>query len=153
MTDPEFDTYVANASAALERKQQHLETAHGIGRWVRFFVDYEGATLRFFDGDALRVEAGIVPVGTHALASNVFQWAWANTQFPPHVRADAERLKSLYDLTGFDFFRNERGSSDEAMAWQTTAIACEFLQAHGAYRVPHGSVHSYVLITAIRSVA
>lgn len=153
MTDPEFEAYVAKASADFERKQQHLEAEYGIGRWTRFFVDYERSSLRFFEGDELRVEATILPVGTHVPASESFQWASANRQFSEAVRAEAARLKGLYELTGLDFFRNERGSCDEGTAWQTAAIACEFLQAFGAYRVPHGKVHSYVLFWTVDRVS
>ena len=57
MTDPEFEAYVANASADLERKQQRLEAEYGIGRRSRFFIDYERSILQFFEGEALRVDA------------------------------------------------------------------------------------------------
>ena len=153
MNDEEFDTYVADASRELEAKQQKLEDEYGIGHWARFHVDYEKSALQFFEGDALRAEAAIVMVGTHALAPGVFQWGWANKQLPEAVRTASERLKGLYELTGFDFFRNERGSSDEAMCWQTVAMACKFLGAQGVYPVPHGKVHSYLLLTEVQNVA
>jgi hypothetical protein len=153
MNDDEFDTLLAKASKELEEKQDRLGEIHGIGNQGRFHVDYEKLTLQFFDRDTLKAQATILPIGTYALTSEVFQWAWANKQFSEHIRADSARLKGLYELTALDFFRNERGFCEEAMCWQTAAIACMFLGAEGAYRIPHGKVHSYVLLTAVRSVA
>lgn len=150
MSDAQFDAFLAAALDELDEKQQRLEHEHGLGRWSRFVVDYPAASLQFFERESLRADAVIVPVGTHVPASDSFQWGWANPQFPADIRVAAGRVKALREHTGMDVFGQERISCTDAMAWEVTAMACKFLGALGAYRIPHGSLQSYVLITAMR---
>jgi hypothetical protein len=152
MTDPEFETYLEEALNELEAKQTSLDAEYGIGRHGRFVVDFEASTLTFFDKEAPRIEASIVPVSSHIPAKRNLKWAWANQHFPANVRASASRVKELHSLTDFDLFNNERVECDESMAWEFTALACKCLAAIGAYRVPHKEAHAHVLITSVRRV-
>ena len=150
MTDSEFDAYLAQALDELEAKQKTLSAGYGLGQHDRFVVDYVACTLTFFDKEAPRAEASIVPVSTHVPAKRNLQWAWANQQFPAPVRELSSRTKELHSITGFELFTNERVECDESMAWEMTALACKYLSAAGAYRVPHGETHAHVLITSVQ---
>ncbi len=150
MANEEFDQFLAASLEELEAKQQQLAAEYRLGSWPRFVVDYAAGSLQFFENEALRVDAAIVPVGTHVSESKSFQWAWANEQLPSHVRKDAARVARLRDYTGIDLFTSERITCDNARAWEITAMACKFLGALGAYRVPHRKVDAYLLISAAR---
>jgi hypothetical protein len=152
MNDPEFDAYLDQALDELEAKQNTLKSEFGLGHHGRFVVDYVAGTLTFFDKEAPRAEASILPVSTHIPAKRNLLWSWANQQLPVHVRELSSQLKELHSVTGFDLFVNERVQCDESMAWEFTALACKCLSAIGAYRVPHGDIHAHVLITSIRQV-
>ncbi|MBK8285094.1 MAG: hypothetical protein IPK97_09520 [Ahniella sp.] len=86
-------------------------------------------------------------------AKNSLKWAWASDQYPQTVRDASSRLRGLTDLTGFEVFQSALIECDESMAWEIAALACKYMQALGVYRIPHGHIHSYVLITEVRDVA
>jgi uncharacterized protein DUF6882 len=149
MTDEEFKLYLARANEELREKQACLQKEYGLGQFDRFVIDYETGRLTFFDKEVPRVEATVVPVATHIEGKNSLRWSWANTQLPQGVREEASRLKGLHDLTGFEMFANETAECDGAMAWEIAALACKFMEALGAYRVPHATLNTYLLITHI----
>lgn len=70
---------------------------------------------------------------------------------PESVRDHSSAVKVLYDQTGYDVFNNPYMSCDEGMAWEVAAMACKCLDAKGVYRIPHGNMHSYVLLTSVRA--
>jgi hypothetical protein len=152
MSDDEFDAYLAAAQDELDRKQQHLKTVYGLGTHQAFAVDYVSGTLDFIANEVPVVRASILPVATHNPEKGSLKWGWANQQLPDTVRADARRVSGLYDITGFDMFRNEALECEESMAWEVAALACKLLDAEGVYRVPHNAVNSYVLIKSLRNV-
>ena len=149
----DFDSYLAQAQDELEQKQAQLGAEHGIGTYNRFVVDYVAGSLDFFQQEAPKLQTLIIPVATHVPEKKSLKWAWANDQYPPEVREAASKTKELTELTGFEIFQDEYVECDEAMAWEITALACKFLGAKGAYRVPHGHIYSYVLIAEIKSAA
>jgi hypothetical protein len=153
MTDFDFDTYLAEAQAELEEKQDALRAAHGIGTFSKFVVDYLAGSLDFFEHESPRARATIIPIATHVHAKSSLKWAWANEQYPASVIEDASRLRELTDLTGFGMFQTALIECDESMAWEIAALACKYMQAMGVYRVPHGAIHSYVLITEVRGAS
>ena len=153
MSDFDFDEYLLTAQEELEQKQETLTAQYRIGTWPQFIVDYEAGILQFFEHEALRIEAAIIPVATHVPEKASLKWAWASDQYPERVLAGSARIRGLQELTGFKMFANEFVECDESMAWEITALACKFLGALGAYRVPHGTINSYVLITEARRIA
>jgi hypothetical protein len=149
----DFDEYLLAAQDELEHKQERLTAEYGLGTWPRFVVDYEAGNLQFFEHEALRVHAQIVPVATHVPEKESLKWAWSNAQYPERVLIEAAEIKGLKELTGFNMFTEDFVQCDESMAWEIAALACKFMEALGAYRVPHGNINSYVLITEVRRVA
>lgn len=150
MTDAEFNQYLDDARASLATRQERLEEEYGIGHHSRFVVEYPSGALTFFEGERPCVVASIVPIATHVPESHSLKWAWANAQFPPDIRAAASRTKQLAEVTGHRLFSEDTANVDEDTAWDIAALACTYLDALGVYRVPHGKVNSYVLITEIQ---
>jgi hypothetical protein len=146
MTDAEFETYLADKVAALKSKQSYLQSEFGLSSYERFWVDYEKEELSFLDGNVLKLKFAITDIGSHVAEKESWKWAWANPHLPNHVREKAERLKGLTQKTGFQIFSDAHCQIDEIMAWEFTAVACDFLASLGAYSVPQKNLKSYVLL-------
>ncbi len=153
MSSFDFESYFEKAEDEFARKQAQLKAVFGIGSYERFVVDYDANSLDFFQYEALKAHASIVPIATHVPEQTSLKWAWANDQYSDQVRKEASRMKEMSALTGFDFFLSEYVDCEESMAWNITTLACKFLNAQGAYRVPHGHINCYVLITSVTSAA
>lgn len=153
MTDEEFDDYLDGARAELHKKQSALADSYRLGSAARFVVDHEEGILTTFDKERPVAEARIIPVATHFPEQESLLWAWSNENLPPDVQSQAARIRELYEVTGFDLFKEEPVSCDEVMAWDITALACKHLGTLGAYRMPHKDAHSYVLITDIKALS
>ena len=136
MTDPEFDSYLAQKVAELKSKQSYLQSEFGLSGYESFWVDYEKEELSFLDGKVLKIKFAITEVGSHVAEKESWKWAWANPHLPPHVRMKSERLKGMTQKTNLEIFSKENCQIDEAMAWEFTALACDFLGSLGAYSVP-----------------
>jgi hypothetical protein len=149
MTDQEFDAYLGSALAELKSKQRYLETEFGLGRYDRFFVDYEKEELQFFSGDQVTLCFSIIAVGSHVPAKNSWRWSWSNPSLPDSIRKKASAVQQLSEITGFDLFRQPAASVDEAMAWEFVALSCRLFCAMGAYSMPQQHLRAYVLLASI----
>jgi len=135
MTDEEFDAFVATASEALSVKQTALERRYALGRRAQWDFDAVTGTLRFSDTSGTpQVEAKVTPIGSYSTTTQTFRWAWSNPSAPEPARAQAARLRELFDVTGIEVFREETFEADEQMAWELAAMAVAHLSAEGAYR-------------------
>lgn len=150
MTAEEFDSFLGESLDELEAKQNSLQSRFNLGEHNRFVIDYEACTLTFFENEAPRAEAVILPVSTHVPSKQSLRWSWANGSLPLEARRLASQVKELLDVTGFEVFANETVECDESMAWEMTAMACKVLAAEGAYRVPHAGLHAHVLLKSVR---
>jgi hypothetical protein len=148
--DEEFEAFLERALTELRTKQADLFASFGIGDNERFVVDFVSCLLTFFVGEVPTAEASILPLGTHSLDKQRYRWAWSDEGLPMDVRDASRKTQGLYDLTGFDMFKEATFQCDEAMAWEITAMSCSVLSAHGAYRIPNGSNQHYVLIQSVR---
>jgi hypothetical protein len=146
MTDSEFDTYLATALDELKKKQDYLEAEFGLGRYERFFVDYEKLELQFLNGEQVALSFAITPVGSHVPEKNSWQWSWGNKSLPEHVRQKAAAAQKLYDISGMDVFKQPTAAIDEAMAWEFVALSAKATGAMGAYSMPQRNLRAYVLI-------
>ena len=146
MTDAEFETYLAAKVAELKSKQSYLQSEFGLSSYECFWVDYEKAELSFLDGDVLKLKFEITDIGSHVAEKESWRWAWANSHLPQHVRKKSEKIKGLTQKTGFQIFSDEHCQIDEAMAWEFTALACDYLGSLGAYCIPHKNLKAYVVL-------
>ena len=55
----------------------------------------------------------------------------------------------LFDLNGFDAFRQPAASIDEGMAREFTALACKILRAMGAYTMSQRNLRTYFLLDSV----
>ncbi len=147
--DEEFDAFLERALAELHAKQAVLSNSFGIGGNERFVVDFASCLPTFFVGEAPTAEASILPLGTHSLDKQRYRWSWSDEGLPIDVRDASRKTQALYDLTGFEMFKQATIQCDQTMAWEIAALSCSVLAAHGAYRIRNGSNQHYVLIHSI----
>ena len=147
MTDEQFDAFVEQAVAALEKKQDGLTKDYGLGKHKSFWFDQTSSLLQF-KGDAgnSEVEVVVTPIGSFSTKSNTWQWAWANQSFVEPLRIKAEDLKQLGELTGFDIFQKPTFKADEQMAWELAAMSVHQLNALGCYRAPTDNAFLFLAI-------
>ena len=156
MNEEEFGVFLEDANRELHEKQEALKTTYGFGTYSRWWFEQENERLQFFDKeDKLCMEADIVDIGSFSPKSNTWLWAWANVSVLPALRAKAEKLKDLEEITSYELFGNANTFEvDEPMAWEFTALAVKHLQAKGCYRAPSsdGNHHSFLAIMELRRV-
>ena len=110
--------------AELRDKQAVLSGSFGIGSSERFVVDFASCLLTFFDGEAPIAEASILPLGTHSLDKQRFRWSWSDEGLPADVRDAARKTQALYEVTGFEIFKQATIQCDQAMAWEIATLSC-----------------------------
>jgi len=150
MDEAQRGAFAESCVQKLVQKQTAL-SERGIGSYERFEVDLASGKLRFFDGDALALEADVTPIGTHVLEHESWQWAWANKSFPEEVRERAAKLKELAAQTSDDTFSQRTVEVDETQTLELVAIACEHLGALGTYDFPTRTARLYVTIDRIQT--
>jgi hypothetical protein len=116
----------------------------GLGTSVRWGFSMDTGVLQFtFPDKVVSVAAEIV--GTLDRTDSTWLWAWANESIPePLVRPsrlvrDYAVQNHLTDLTHPSLY------SDEAGAWQLTALANRLRGGNGAYRGPAGDTFVYFI--------
>ncbi len=150
MSEAKRDAFAESCVQKLVQKQTAL-SERGIGSYERFEVDLANGKLRFFEGDALALEADVTPIGTHVSEHESWQWAWANKSFPDEVRERAAKLKELALHTDDATFSQRTLEVDEAQTLELVAMACEHLGALGTYDFPTRSARLYVTIDRIQT--
>lgn len=103
-------------------------------------------TLQFKNNDEVLLEFKIICIGTWAHKNKTWMWGWANESFTDEIREDAEVLKGLKDLTGYEVFEEEGFECDESMAYEAAAKALNYLKALGMYRIPGEKSHLFVAL-------
>ena len=146
MNYQEFDSFMKDALTELKAKQSYLEREFGLGRYARFFIDYGKEELQFTSDGQRPLAFQFTVVGSHVPEQNSWKWSWANESLPENVRKRASGVRRLYDLTGFDVFKQPAASVDESMAWEFVALSCKILGGLGAYSMPQRNLRAYVLL-------
>lgn len=153
MNDEEFDQFVQESIAELEKKQKSLTKTYRLGKWAAYSFDAPTGQLQFKDkSGTVQVRADTWPLGSFSAKSNTWQWAWANESTPVAVRKRAEKLKELYKLTRMDVFKMPTIEIDEAMAWELVAMCVRHLDAKGSYALPDSSVGKLIIFVAIGDI-
>lgn len=150
MNEAERGAFVESCVQKLVQKQTAL-SERGLGGHERFEVDLQQGKLRFFDGDALALEADVTPIGTHVSEHESWQWAWANKSFPDEVRERSAKLKELATQTDDTTFSQRTLEVDEEQTLKLIAMACEHLGALGTYAFPTRNARLYVAIDRIQT--
>jgi hypothetical protein len=145
MSDARIRAFMSDCVRRLEQKQSEL-FERGLEEHERFELDLLHGKLRFFNGEALALEADVTPIGTHIEDDASWQWAWANRSLPEAVRERAARIKELATQTACVEFSERTLEIDETRTWELVAAACEHLGALGTYHCPNRNARLYLAI-------
>jgi hypothetical protein len=145
MSDERVRAFMSDCVRRLEHKQSVL-FERGLEEHERFELDLLQGKLRFFNGEALALEADVTPIGTHVEDDESWQWAWANRSLPDAIRERAARIKELATQTECVEFSERTLEIDETRTWELVAAACEHLGALGTYHCPNRNARLYLAI-------
>lgn len=146
MTDEQFDEFLDKCYGELEEKQGRMFSEHNIGTYEKYWFDQLTRTLQFKNDNKVEVEFYIVCIGTWAHQKDTWMWGWANNSFAEEIRLEAETLKGLREITGYELFEKEGFGCDETMAYELTAMAVHYLNAMGMYKIPGERSHLFMAL-------
>lgn len=146
MNRKEFDRFLQTSVKELDKKQEGLRKAQGMGKVDNFEVDLQNDEIVFFRGKTPHARSRILMLGTHIEDQNDWLWAWANSGLPKAIRKRSEKLKELAKVTGQKNLAAANLDVDGTETWQLVALACKHLGAVGAYAFPNGDARIYVLL-------
>lgn len=146
MTDEQFDAFLDICYKELEEKQEKMFENYKIGTYEDYWFDQMTRTIQFKNNGCVGVEFYIVCVGTWAHKKDTWMWGWANSSFVQEIRFDAEKLKKLKEITGYELFEEEGFDCDETMAYELTAFAVHHLNAIGMYKIPGERSHLFLAL-------
>ena len=138
MTERELQEYADRCGGELDRKQKSLRETYGLGGHGEYYLDQDKRELRFEkDGSPVSLFT-VTVIGSLAPVSKNWLWGWANESLGANIREDSSRLKGLQEKTGFDIFSAGTFRADGNLAREISALAVDYLNAAGVYRVPAG---------------
>ena len=153
MNEAEFENFLADASEAVQAKNDLLEQRHGIGHFARWDHDGDLEQLTFSNqGDADVVVAETTDIGSYSLKTKTWLWAWASESNTDAGRTKASRLKELFDITGMRVFTDAHFDCDEYLAWELAAASVQHLEGIGCYRGPVGHLWVFWSIDKVAAV-
>jgi hypothetical protein len=152
MTEDEFRNFVDESYDALEVKQQLLQGKFDLGSYQRFDFDFESEEIRFKDDDDTKIKADIIPIGSFCTRTSTWMWGWANPAFPNSLRENSEKIKELYDYTGYEIFKDEITEIEEDMVWEISGMAIRALGSEGVYRSPQNETLYFYAINNVSRV-
>jgi hypothetical protein len=146
MTDEQFNEYVEKCYEELQDKQEQLFNTYNMGAYESYWFDQLTKSLQFKNKNEVLLEFKIICIGTWAHEKNTWMWGWANESFTNEIREDSKVLKGLKEFTGYDVFEEDGFECDESMAYEAAAMALNYLNALGMYRIPGEKSHLFVAL-------
>ena len=128
-----------------ERCQQEFQ----ISTWPRWDYDLERGTLAFSKDDVPKVVATIQAIGTTAISTGTWLWAWANENLPLNVKKAVEEVRMFGERENIADLKGAKMPDQEHLGWEMTAIAAKVLGAKGAYRCPGDNGFLYVVYLSL----
>lgn len=99
-------------------------------------LDTPARKILFQSGGETFLEADVALIGTLALKSGSWRWAWANESIPPALREESQKLKAVADRTADPSYSNvDAFRVDETTATTFMAVACHEFDAEAVYNL------------------
>ena len=161
MTFPVLDEHlkqlIREAGDELDRKSSYLEWKYNFDTAARYEYDLDSATLKLTDHpDYPIIVFDIIEIGTFSFLDYTWKWAWANESVPPSMRARAEPLKALHEITGNELFsRTDSFSVSSDLPRKFVALSVRHLAALCGFAAPHrdGQLLICLAMTGVRFAA
>jgi len=139
MNNPDwYSNWRHDAVHQLGEKNARVGAEFRLSDWAHYDYDLDAGTLIFSEQGAPRVRAEIQIVGSTSAKAGNWLWAWANTQLPAALVADAEFARAFGEKHGVVELTQSYQKDDDlnALAWELTAVTTRLAGALGAYRPP-----------------
>ena len=140
---------MGEARAYLETQQERIRRQFKLGSFERYDWDPDTGMLTFSHAGVVRVAASFQFVGTTAVETGTWLWAWANPSIPANTRKGLEPVRRYGCKLGFPKLCEPMWYGDEEDAWSMTAAAAFLTAAKGAYRSPDASGNVFMVFTDI----
>ena len=154
MKEEQYQDWVERARELTHQRMTDAKTKYGLGKYKRYQLDLQTATIRFYDGnDTERVCADLQVAGSWSPESESWMWGWENESVPD---AAVDRMTEVFDTgvrTDVEKLQRMFGSCDEGEAWSMASLACEIIDAESVYRVPGKKNMLFLLLLNIRTVS
>lgn len=159
MTDAEQGQLFHHALHHLQAVQERAEERWRVGlgakaeRFLRWNFDADARSLTFSEGDQPRVVAQVQMVGTYAVKSGTFQWAWHTYGDRRHpLTGELADLEGFGEVRGIERLQKVWWECGPDEGWQMTALAAYLFGCDAAYRAPMGDIFAFMLLSEMRSV-
>jgi len=152
MNEVEYDGFLANAYAFLNRRIDASRTLFELGSFDRYDIDQDTGTITFSGGREESVVGDIQVVGTWAYKRNSWRWAWANSSILEPLTTASAATRDFGEEHELSELTEATWTAEEEDAWAMTAITAYLSQAEGAYRCPDAPSYIFVVYFNMRSV-
>ncbi len=129
MSDETFFEFLNHCHAELEVKQAKFQQRISTAPNWRYELNDRTLTV----GDK---RFGMTPIGTFSPEYQTWLWAWANDDYPESAKSAARLIQGLFDVTGFQVFRDPGIEASSSDAQDFVALAVHQLGAIGFFRCP-----------------
>ena len=134
----------------LDAKNARLQQEFRLGSWPRYDYDLTAGKLLFSDNGITKVVAEIQIAGSTSAKASNWLWAWANSNLPGELLADAKLVRSFGQEHSIDELAQsyviDLSNDLEVLGWKMTAAAVRICNGLGAYRSPRGEGGALYLI-------
>ncbi|MBZ9724673.1 hypothetical protein FJW04_22940 [Mesorhizobium sp. B2-7-3] len=142
MTPEWYSNWCAEAFEQLTAKNARLEKDFHLGHWPRYDYDLTAGKLLFSQEGKVAVVAEIQIAGSTSTMAGNWLWAWANSNLPDELLADAKQVRSFGEQNGIDELAQayvvDTDDDLEALGWELSGAMVRICDAVGAYRSPRG---------------
>ena len=151
MTEQEYSEFQHKAVHTLIDLNEKYHEQFRIGDYGRWDYDQVSGLFTFSDKGIVRVVCEFEFVGTFAIASNSWMWAWANDSFDERFTALSKKVRDFGEEHGIHKLMNdywEDASEDDG--WEMASVTAVLGKARGAYKCPDEKGCSFVVFTSMR---
>ena len=122
----------------LNAKNERLHKDFRLGNWSRYNYDLKAGKLLFSEAGVVKVVAEIQIAGSTSAKADNWLWAWANSNWPLELVADAQLARSFGEKHNIGELTQDYVKDDDlnALGWELTSAVTRICNACGAYRSP-----------------
>lgn len=134
----------------LQDKNDRLHREFRLGTWSRYDYDLPAGKLLFSEDGVVKIVTEIQIAGSTSAKASNWLWAWANSNLPGDLLADAKLVRSFGERNGVDelaqAYVTDEDQDLEALGWELTGTMVRICNSLGAYRSPRGEGGALYLI-------
>jgi hypothetical protein len=150
MSQTEFDAFVQDCRAELQRKIAASVEKWKLNKFARFTFDQEKGQIEFLDGEGPDIVCEVQIIGTYSKETHTWLWAWNSPWTLDKLKDDSLKVNEFGDRHGLERLLNPKWEATEEDGWDMTAVAAHLVPAEGAYRLPNRDVMVFMLLKKIQ---